>query len=135
MTWKGPRRALSATHRVSAFLVVFLWGATPVLSVVHATAAEHRYCAEHGAVEDAPAVVGGQTVASSDDVAGSRPAQAPAHEGCAFARYCQFGRLPEYPVPDLPRVLEVPAVVQALPCAPPAAISVLSLAPKTSPPA
>jgi hypothetical protein len=135
MTWTGPRRALSATQRVSALLVVLLWGATPVLSVVHASAAEHRYCAEHGGLEDAPAVTGGQAVASGNDVASSRPAQAPAHEGCAFARYCQFARPPEPAAPDPLRVLEVPAVVHGLPCAPPAAISLLSLAPKTSPPA
>jgi hypothetical protein len=135
MTWKGPPRCLRATHPVSAFLVVLLWGATPVLSVLHATEQGHRYCTEHGAVEDAQAAGAADRASRTGAVASTLTAErAPRHEGCAFARYCQIGRLPEPHAPTAPRVLDVPAALDAAPATPPASISVLRLAPKTSPP-
>jgi hypothetical protein len=136
MTRHGRSRSSPATRRVSAFLVVLLWGATPVLSVVHATEEGHRFCAEHGAVEDTQAVGGAALAAAPDsDVARSAPGQGtPAHEGCVFAHYCQFGQLPQQVRPSLPHILEAPAALHVAPSIPTASISLLRLAPKTSPP-
>jgi len=125
---------VGVTHRISAFLVFLIWGAAPVLSVVHASEEGHRYCAEHGTVEDAQDEVLAESNAtpSTADLLSASPATE--HQGCAFAHYCQIGRLPSTAAPDLPRVLELTSTEASIPVAPPAPISVLRLAPKTSPP-
>jgi hypothetical protein len=123
-------------YRLPALAVALLWCAAPVLAILHAHSGTevHRYCAEHGTLEDvgetqaqAPAPDGnGATVRGSETEA--------AHGGCAFARYCRFGD-------TLARfVLETTGVVAAMPVPTPAArvapasIPVFVVAPKTSPP-
>ena len=132
MTPTGGPRPLRASHRWSALLVAALWAIAPVLAALHANAEVHRFCAEHGALEETS-----QSGAPERGDAGpawlASEGQIP-HAGCAFARYCRFDQL------LIGFVLERAADLQvARPPERPGAISapavaLLRLAPKTSPP-
>jgi hypothetical protein len=129
MTPTGRSRA---THRLAALLVGVFWCAAPILAAVHANAEVHRYCAEHGMVEEAAAASAARPAdESAAHDASERP---PAHDGCAFAKVCRFGQvLASFVLPVAgaldPTPVATPALAQA---APPLAL--LRLAPKTSPP-
>jgi hypothetical protein len=133
----GWPRSLRATHRFSAFVVALLWCATPILAALHASAEAHRYCAEHGAVEEGPE---GDAVEAPDapgpDVAAAfgEGGAAESHDGCAFSRFCRFGQLLHQLV--LEASGDVAATVIAAPalCVPAPSVAVIVLAPKTSPP-
>lgn len=136
MTPTGSPRSLRVMHRFSALLVAVLWSAAPVVAVVHASAETHRYCAEHGAVEESGERDGDVAASDSDSnaaVNGTEPGTS--HEGCAFARYCRFGQvLGQFIVAATGEIegIPIPTPLRREPAAP---VAVLALAPKTSPPA
>lgn len=92
MTPYGRPGSLRATHRLAAVLVTLFWSAAPILAAIHANAEVHRYCAEHGMVEEGSPT---RPQAAPDDRPAARDASAPApeHDGCAFARVCRFGQV------------------------------------------
>lgn len=117
---------------MSALLLALIWCAAPVLSAIHAGAEAHRYCAEHGALEEAsepePTDVG-----SDGAVIPLAPERS--HEGCVFGRFCRFGQV----LGQL--VLEPAGDLEATAMGPPVlletgpSVAVICFAPKTSPPA
>lgn len=132
-------RAVRVPHRFSALLVALLWCAAPVLAALHADAEVHRYCAEHGALEEAgappsaePAADAAAAGAPLASVEGSE--QPSAHDGCAFGEYCRFGQLLRTIILDFAgEVGFAPAPPPAT--APPAVrVAIVRVAPKTSPP-
>jgi hypothetical protein len=138
MTSTRRPRSLRATHRLAALLVGLFWCAAPILAAVHANAEVHRYCAEHGMVEEGreAGVAGGTSVTPSADTAPSAgdASQDPPHDGCAFARVCRFGQVLASLALAAAGELD-PAPIAPLPVAQPAApVAVLYVAPKTSPP-
>jgi hypothetical protein len=134
MTRTGQRRAQHAAHRLSAFLVALLWCAAPVLSVLHASAEAHRFCAEHGVLEDAGREETDDTPAERGPVAAGQSDPSTSHEGCAFARFCRFGQvlaqLVLEPAGELEHRLAVPPTLVIAP----ARVAIILIAPKTSPP-
>jgi hypothetical protein len=136
MSRTAPLRSLGAMYRLPALVIALIWCAAPVLAILHAHSGTevHRYCAEHGALED---VAEAQTRAPTPDESGAtvRASEtAAAHGECAFSRFCRFGD-------TLARfVMETTGVVEAMPVPRPAArvaavaIPVFVVAPKTSPP-
>lgn len=136
MSRTAPLRSLGAKYRLPALAVALIWCVAPVLAILHAHSGTevHRYCAEHGRLED---VAEGQSPAAEPDGSGATVQGSEteaAHGGCAFAHFCRFGE-------TLARfVLETTGVVEATPVPTPAArvaavaIPVFVVAPKTSPP-
>lgn len=124
------------THRCAAFLVALLWSAVPVLSVLHADGEAHRFCAEHGTIEES-----GSVSAPSAPEARSERASANAnlgelgstHDGCAFTQFCRFGQLLDQVIFDVAALPPTPVASVARP-APALPVALLTLAPKTSPP-
>jgi hypothetical protein len=111
--------------------VVYLALGVPVARLWHEATAAHRYCAEHHAMEeapDAPAGPHGRRPAS--------PSRGEQHESCPFTPL--GGQVPLAPVqvalarpaPALDSVVSIPRLAYAGP-----RTSLLSFAPKTSPPA
>jgi hypothetical protein len=131
----GRPRPLRAPHRFSALLVALLWAGAPVLAALHANAEVHRYCAEHGVLEEVAAGGGatGVPVLGGGAAASDAETSAP-HDDCAFARYCHFGQL--LTRFSLPATGALAVRTVALPRATTAAstLAILRLAPKTSPP-
>jgi hypothetical protein len=131
----GRPRPLRAVHRFSALLVALLWAGAPVLAALHANAEVHRYCAEHGVLEEAAAgdgatglpVLGGGAAASDAE-------SPPPHEDCAFARYCHFGQLLTNFALPATGALAVRTVVLPRPHLVAPTLAIIRLAPKTSPP-
>jgi hypothetical protein len=136
MTWgTGRLRSLRAIHRVSAFAVMLLWCAAPILAVVHASEEAHRYCAEHDAVEEAPEPIVETTANPQSPVASGAGGGAPAHDDCSFTRLCRFSQVLGQVILDAVGDLE-----QRSPAAPPSgppepSLALILIAPKTSPPA
>jgi hypothetical protein len=138
MSRSAPLPSLGAMYRLPAFTVALLWCAAPVLAVLHGHSGTevHRYCAEHGTLED---VAEGQVQAQAPAPDGNSPtvraseAQA-AHRGCAFAPFCRFGDTLsrfQFEATGVLAATHVPAPAARLA---PASIPVFVLAPKTSPP-
>ena len=136
MDLTGRPRTVRATHRYAALLVAVLWAAAPALAVLHAQAEIHRFCGEHGSLEETggPGPARGLGPASEEQRAGDASDDAGAHEGCAFARHCRFTeRLTAF-------VLAAGAELQWTPLPSPEigtwlpAVPLIRLAPKTSPP-
>jgi hypothetical protein len=138
MSRSAPLRSLGAMYRLPALAVALLWCAAPVLAILHAHSGTevHRYCAEHGTLEDvAEGQLQAQTPAPDGNGVTVRASEAEAaHGSCAFARFCRFGD-------TLARFqLQATGVVAATPVPMPAArvatasIPVFVVAPKTSPP-
>jgi hypothetical protein len=129
----GRPRCLRVRHRTSALLVALLWTAAPMLAALHANAEVHRYCAEHGALEDGS--TGADTAGVDGGATASDAGTSAPHDDCAFARYCRFGQL--LTLFALPATGELPVSTMIVPrpvMAPPAALAIIRLAPKTSPP-
>src|SRR5688500_155021 len=100
MTSTGRPRPLRAWHRCAALVVGLLWAVGPALAILHVDARLHRFCAEHGALEEAsvPASTdqarGGPTMdarEAPEAQAGGSGAGGDGHDGCAFSPYCRFG--------------------------------------------
>ncbi len=121
----------------ATLLILGVWIASPLLSVVHAVFEEHRYCAEHERLEEASEthVPGDSKTGATGAIASSNSGELPTeHEDCAFDE--DFTRT----IPDSTLVLlatPAPAIL------PPAqirtiafvhGISLLHVAPKSSPP-
>jgi len=128
----GQPRSLRAAHRLSAWVVVVLWCAAPLLAALHAGAEAHRYCAEHGAVEEAAEAAAGLP-ADQAPLAQGTDDRASTHEDCSLTPFCRFGQLLAQVIlaeaGDLePGSLPTPSV------APAPGVAVLVIAPKTSPP-
>jgi hypothetical protein len=132
MTLTGRPRSLRATHRLAALLVGLFWSLAPILAALHANAEVHRYCAEHGMVEEAAS--GAARAADTHPSAHDASEPAPSHDGCAFAQVCRFGQvlgpLVHFAASELDPT-PVPCPVVADPAPP---LAVLLIAPKTSPP-
>jgi hypothetical protein len=133
MTPHGRPRSLRATHRLAAVLVTLFWSAAPILAAVHASAEVHRYCAEHGMVEEGSSA---RTGAAADARPAARDASAPApeHDGCAFARVCRFGQVLGPVILVAAGQLDPTPASAPTPATPAPPLAVLRLAPKTSPP-
>jgi hypothetical protein len=133
MTPESQPRSLRMAHRLAAVVVAMFWSAAPVLAAVHAQAEVHRYCAEHGMVEEG-SQARPETVADGMPAAHDASSPGPEHDGCAFARVCRFGQVLGPVILDAAGQLE-PAAVACVTAAEPAPpLAVLRLAPKTSPP-
>jgi hypothetical protein len=114
--------------------MVLLWCAAPILAIVHANAEVHRYCAEHGALEEAGDASNRSAVAEPAGRLFDASETAPSHTGCAFARFCRFGQSPGPVVFSTTGDIEI-SLIPAPPLLQPAAIvPVIRIAPKTSPP-
>jgi hypothetical protein len=112
--------------------VALLWCAAPVLAAVHAGVEAHRYCAEHGTVEEAGEAVVGSPEATPV-VAGEGEEQAP-HDGCDFARFCRFGQVLAQLILDVAGTPDVALAPSPSPAQAAPAVAVIVIAPKTSPP-
>jgi hypothetical protein len=137
---------LRVGYRSAAAFVALLWCVAPALSALHATLQIHRYCAEHGVLEEVEAS-GGETggveasggeiggVETSGPLAGGGDDETVAHEDCAFVGFFRQGRLLDAPgsapVGLDPAALNLPQAGEQVP----APVELLRLAPKTSPPA
>ncbi len=126
-------RSLRAAHRLAALLVGVFWCAAPILASVHANAEVHRYCAEHGKVEEA-VEPGALAQADTRPAAHDGSQQPPGHDGCAFARVCRFGQVFGQGSPAWSGDFDPTPLVAVAPAEPAPPLAVLSLAPKTSPP-
>ena len=129
-----PRPA-RATHRYAALLLAVLWSAAPPLSVAHVLVESHRYCGEHGVLEEAAQGGPGRPGGDGHSTAvGARQAAA-AHEDCAFHDCWRTSQTLWRHVVEahaLPLIADA-GLPQALTYGP--ALPILALAPKTSPPA
>lgn len=138
MNRQGKQRSLRAPHRFSAFAVALLWAVTPVLASLHASIEVHRYCAEHGVVEEAGAAEDADTPASAVQpgvrIGGVDVDEEAHHDDCAFAQFCRFGQTLIAFALAATGSLD-PGAPPAPPAdAPPSALAVIFVAPKTSPP-
>lgn len=129
----GRPRSLRAAHRLSAWAVVLLWCAAPLLAALHAGAEAHRYCAEHDAVEEAAEAAAGVLSDQTGPLARGPEDPAPGHEDCSFTRFCRFGQLVAQLILDDAGDLE-PVSLPTPPLAPAPGVAVIVIAPKTSPP-
>src|SRR5688572_13756887 len=103
MNRSATATALSARYRFAAGLLALIWCTAPALSAVHATLEVHRYCAEHGTVEEVPegrptanerasVVAPGQPVGKIEKIAGTEDLDA-GHDECVFGSFCRYGSL------------------------------------------
>src|SRR5687767_12937587 len=96
---------LSPRYRFAAALLALIWCTAPALSAVHATLEVHRYCADHGTVEEVPqgrptagepaVVAPGQPVGKIGkivEIAGTEDLDA-GHDECVFGSFCRYGSL------------------------------------------
>jgi hypothetical protein len=130
---RSSRRAIG---RFSAFVLALSWCVCPALAALHASLELHRYCPEHGALEE---IDGGAGAPNDRVLDGATPtlegaSAARAHEECAFDRCCRPGQVAaEIPVHvrhlDAWLIAAFPRTEAAFPVAP------IVFAPKTSPPA
>lgn len=118
-----------------------LWALLPVAGAVHDGEHAHRYCAEHGAVEEAgprPERAGRQMPSRGESglEGGGAPSESPGHAACAFSLAHRLG--------DGARPVPTPGdLLSAMPPHVPPALSPgaghtprpLARAPKASPPA
>lgn len=120
---------------VSALLVLLCLG--PALTAIHELRVEHRFCLEHQTVEEGganPDAAGGTPAGTDARVVAQSQGDAESHAECFLARGLAS------PI-ALPRPADASAVLRAdtpaagLPLEVPLALSILRLAPKTSPPA
>jgi hypothetical protein len=108
--------------RLAAVVLSALWSLAPAASVLHELERAHRYCAEHGDLEDTEA---GQT--------GGAPSESSEHERCPFGKvHLTHQTIAIGPTAAVPLV-SCPVATAALAAVLPA-IAVLENAPKTSPP-
>lgn len=131
MTLRGS--ALPCRRRAVAAVLAWTWLAAPLLAIVHTLHETHRYCAEHGALEEA----GGVATAAAAPTDGPRAGgeDRAAHHECSFGRVCRFGRGPAPVVLAEGALLRPGEIVPPPPRAPFAARGMLlARAPKTSPP-
>lgn len=132
----GRLRTLRATHRFSALLLALVWSAGPLLAALHADGEWHRYCPEHGTLEEAatPTPDDADESGAGARVAGDGAASAE-HDACAFAACARFGQqLARLILADLGDIDAQP--IAPPPCRePPRRLAVITVAPKTSPPA
>jgi hypothetical protein len=140
MNLRTSTLALRVAYRFSALLLALLWCAVPVAAGLHADAEAHRFCAEHGALEDGGDAAGGggatgdRSSVSPLAIQGeTEPSQS--HHACAFSLVCRFGdvgwKATLAPAGDVAFTLAAPSIA-GQPAAP---IAVIAVAPKTSPPA
>ncbi len=133
MDRRRPSRALRLAHRLAAFALMVLWAGAPVMAVAHAAAEGHRFCAEHGTVEEASEVIVAAGSAGPADIVAARSQDA-AHEDCAFATACRFGQTLSAEGGGLVGLLEPRPATFAAEIAAAVLFDVLVNAPKTSPP-
>lgn len=131
----GQSRSWRATWRLPALVVALLWCAAPMLSAVHSAAEAHRYCVEHGAIEEVEFEndQGEPQRPATDQVRGVDASEP--HEACAFAPFCRFGQLVTAFVPEAAGnigAIPAPTLDDAASVSP---VAVVRIAPKTSPPA
>lgn len=134
---RWPRR-LRAIHRVAAFAISLLWCAGPLLADLHAAAEVHRFCVEHGVIEEAGggAAVAGRGEAGGGPAARGEAESGPGHDECAFSELWRSGQTPalqRFELVTREPAKERPALVPPNPGERPVAL--IRLAPKTSPPA
>lgn len=88
----GSGHDLPAAHRCAAMVLALLWLASPVLALLHAQAEIHRYCAQHGTLEEAGAPEPASPRSDRPVAAGLPTAESP-HDGCAFAPHYRFSQI------------------------------------------
>ncbi|WNG18894.1 hypothetical protein [Cystobacter fuscus] len=134
-------RAHTAGPLIAPLLVV-LWVLQSVLALTHVQGHSHRYCAVHGAFEEAPSSgSSARSVRFQEERAVERQASVPEgalrHEACDFLSSNERPQWAGSPTPEASLVatcLEVNPLVTESPRAL-SSLSVLDLAPKVSPPA
>jgi hypothetical protein len=121
-------------HRLAVYLVAAVWCATPLLSALHASVEAHRFCAEHGVIEETSAVAEGTAPVSSDQPIARGTDAGTSHEECAFHA---SGRLqgPSGAVTSEASALEIPCAAPPRRSDPVPQLAIVDYAPKTSPPA
>lgn len=136
----SARMQHTARHRLLALALAGLWCALPVAGAVHDGEHAHRYCAEHGAVEEAgpraeregqqPSGTAGLGLEGAD-----APSEATAHAACAFSFAHRLGDGAR-PGPPPGKVLSPPPprIPAELPPGAGYTPRPLSRAPKASPP-
>lgn len=136
MNWSGPLRSLGAIHRLAALVVALVWGLAPILAVFHSHSSgeAHRYCAEHGVLEDVADEGDPAPASESDGTVVGQVEAARSHRGCAFGTFCRFGQLPSQLVVETGRILEATLVLLPVARVPAPSVAVIVVAPKTSPP-
>jgi hypothetical protein len=127
-------------HRYASLaLALIALELTASFAGLEAAAVRHAVCIEHGAAIDVPlaapaAAVDPDDDYSDDNLAGHERPRVLDHDHCALAACAADAVAPEarlalaVPAPPIRHLLAVPAV------APPRAVRLLSIAPKTSPP-
>ena len=123
-------------------LLVALWVIQSLLALAHVQGHTHRYCAVHGAFEEAPSDRGAaRSVRFQEELALERQSVTPEgalrHEACDFLSSSErppWSGSPPQSTPLLTARLEVSPPVTESPRAL-SSLSVLDLAPKVSPPA
>jgi hypothetical protein len=132
MNRTGPPRSPAVLQRFSALFVALLWCAAPVLALVHGSAEAHRYCAEHGRLEDAGDGGSGEDGAARRQIVDAQGTAS--HDDCAFSQTCRFGQTLIAFLLEACGTLEAPPLVQPQRDPAPPPIALISFAPKTSPP-
>ncbi len=115
--------------------LVALWLTLPLASFAHGDDHAHRFCAEHGTIEE-----GAASAAHSDGAAGLAwmkdvAADADVHAPCPVATAPTRDAQVEWTVPPASPVQAAPALLPEPPAPGYAALPLLALAPKASPPA
>jgi hypothetical protein len=124
-----------ARLRVIASIVVLLSWGTLALSFVHQATSEHRFCAEHGALEEV--AIGSEAadaVAQSVSAIATGVSESDAHDACPFDCAIPTDRVRFAVELDSAVLPEGPAIDRALDLEPALPVDLLSLAPKNSPP-
>jgi hypothetical protein len=129
-----PARRLRESQRFSVWLLALVWCAVPVLSAVHASLEIHRYCAEHGTLEEIAGPVRALDAQSpSPGIRGVVGGES-AHEDCVFHglfRHVDSGGHGDTATADLAFADPVAPAEQWRSGG---GVPLLHLAPKTSPP-
>lgn|GEM_PF-2420443 len=124
--------------RTQSLALVGLWLALPVASALHDGEHAHRYCVEHGAVEEAGEDVAARAPRAgelSEGVEAGEAQEAGSHEACAFTFVRGLG---DGAAPTRTDVAAAERVARAEPLPPQdvgaRGLPVLAVAPKGSPP-
>jgi len=124
-------------HRLLALALAGFWAVLPLAGALHDAEHAHRYCAEHGAVEEAGATPEGDADADGSGLHAWEGRLADLHTACGFSFVHRLGDGAGL----APGAIEAPAVPRpgaapTLPVDPGATgLPALARAPKGSPPA
>jgi hypothetical protein len=140
---------MPAKNLFAAATLLVLWIVVPLLSLAHIAIEEHAYCAEHQRLEEAPGAHGRSdsanvlenaegtaqpSVARTSEIPSN--GQGDKHEGCAFGddftREASYVAQSSYGLAPPASAFDIPQNILAAPAR--AAIRLILLAPKSSPP-